>query len=376
MHMDMTSSSGPVAGGAPLGGQLLHPSPGAVPIIHPDFKVLGRLWVPLVFVMPTEGLLRFLAESAHPPSLCMLFQGRKCNFRRKCHQIHVDTQYMMTVTKSLAAVATQNCCRAHGDVASQGHPLFDQWRGTPLEYRVTGWPPVPLSLEWVAVTAFWVRLTKDGPIGRPLFFAPERVCQLHQRGQCSFGAECKYVHICRDWWAEMQQQGRTFPALSPPPGGTPRLGGPTPAVPPQTPELHRWAFGAPVPAAFESEEYASATHRTARLREKIRDVEMRGNHRSYAPVGPRAPPSSDGSHTPYAATAAFHGAIDSCHTDPNGNWGEFFHGSPAPDPLYPNQWAPADDDSSLAAPLLRVGLRSRLLWSRIRASTLEVPADP
>lgn len=37
------------------------------------FNRFHRLWIPLVFVMPTEGLLRFLAESAHPPSLCILF---------------------------------------------------------------------------------------------------------------------------------------------------------------------------------------------------------------------------------------------------------------------------------------------------------------
>ena len=79
---------------------LFQPSAGAVPVLDPELKAYGRLWLPKAWAEPTVGLERCLqgkgqgpvkvgpgagqqpaapgaGDAAHPPSLCLLYQAQR-----------------------------------------------------------------------------------------------------------------------------------------------------------------------------------------------------------------------------------------------------------------------------------------------------------
>mmetsp|Transcript_114800 Transcript_114800/g.199672 ORF Transcript_114800/g.199672 Transcript_114800/m.199672 type:complete len:542 (-) Transcript_114800:788-2413(-) len=183
--------------------KLFHPDAGAVPIIHPDFKALGRLWIPWQFVVRTSGLDRFLSNHPHAPSLCVLFQNGRCNSRDKCNQIHVEVSFAALISQALHVNAVSNCCRMHGDLgsASRKNDIFSTLKTNVIEIRMPDTSSLTVSTERIAVTFFWNRFVKEKR--RVLFFSPDRVCNLHQKNQCKYGVECKNVHVCRQFWSQV-----------------------------------------------------------------------------------------------------------------------------------------------------------------------------
>jgi len=181
--------------------KLFNPDSGAVPIIHPEFKALGRLWIPWQLVVRTSGLERYLTNHPHAPSLCVLFQNGRCNSRDKCNQIHVDVQFATLVSEALHLNAVSNCCRMHGDLGSASNDIFATLKTDIIEIRMPGMQSLTVSTDRVAATFFWNRFVKEKR--RVLFFSPDRVCNLHQQNQCKYGVECKNVHVCRDYWSEV-----------------------------------------------------------------------------------------------------------------------------------------------------------------------------
>jgi len=185
----------------PLLESLFLPSPAATPVIHPDFKELGRLWIPASFVLPTTGLQRFQAQHPHAPSLCTLFQRGKCKSNGRCNQVHIDPDFARVLAGALAACGVSNCCRRHGDPPSLASSPFAALVSNNIEMKLSGQPSIQVPTELIATTFFWNRLSQER---RPsLFFPVERLCLLHQRGQCTFGVECRNVHVCRQWWAQI-----------------------------------------------------------------------------------------------------------------------------------------------------------------------------
>ena len=182
--------------------KLFNPDAGAVPIIHPEFKALGRLWMPWQLVVPTSGLQRYLTNHPHAPSLCVLFQNGRCNSRDKCNQIHVDISFATLVSEALHLNAVSNCCRMHGDLGSASNDIFSALKTDIIEIRLPGMQSLSVSTDRVAATFFWNRFVKESR--RVLFFSPDRVCNLHQQNQCKYGVECKNVHVCRDFWSEVK----------------------------------------------------------------------------------------------------------------------------------------------------------------------------
>ena len=65
-----------------------HPREGAVPVLHPDVKQFGRLWLGAQWICNTMGLRRWW-EWQQPPSVCMLHQRGCCLAGRTCNQIHI-----------------------------------------------------------------------------------------------------------------------------------------------------------------------------------------------------------------------------------------------------------------------------------------------
>ena len=57
---------------------LFQPRPMAVPVIDPQLKQYGRVWLPLEKLQPTNGLARHQSGHPYPLSLCLLFQKQRC----------------------------------------------------------------------------------------------------------------------------------------------------------------------------------------------------------------------------------------------------------------------------------------------------------
>eukprot|EP00668_Euglena_longa_P018993 GGOE01023669.1.p1 GENE.GGOE01023669.1~~GGOE01023669.1.p1 ORF type:complete len:543 (-),score=162.70 GGOE01023669.1:401-2029(-) len=178
---------------------LFAPSDDAVPIIHPEFKPMGRLWIALQWIYPTSGLNRFMEQHPHPPSLCMLFQRGRCNSHAACNQIHVDVRFAHAVAQALQNSTLSNCCKVHGDLPSNNSPNMVKLVDQEVLIERDPLPPLRVPHDCIAMTMFWTRVPKHKR--RPLVISAERICNLHQQFACKFGVECRNVHICREFLA-------------------------------------------------------------------------------------------------------------------------------------------------------------------------------
>ena len=126
-----------------LVSKLFYPVKGTIPIIHPTFKQLGRLWIPLQFVKGTSGLENFYAGHPQAPALCPQSREGSCPNEKNCSLIHIDKAYCTLIEEALLAQDVSNCCRHHGDPAST-HPsnpsggLFSLSELHSVEVRVEG----------------------------------------------------------------------------------------------------------------------------------------------------------------------------------------------------------------------------------------------
>eukprot|EP00906_Rhabdomonas_costata_P000853 RCo001176 len=92
---------------------LFQPSSEAIPVLDPELKAYGRLWLPKAWVELTLGLGRChpsIKGDSHPSSLCLLYQAEKCQAGPHCHQIHVRREGMAAVRAALKVPVVQNCC--------------------------------------------------------------------------------------------------------------------------------------------------------------------------------------------------------------------------------------------------------------------------
>ena len=184
-----------------LVNRLFQPTEDTIPVIHPAFKALGRIWVPWSVLVHTSGLDRVLQNHPHAPSLCILYQNGRCNSWERCNQIHVNRNWAATVWHALQLASVNNCCQTCGDLPSAKHRAFQSLTSLDVVLRVPGMDPIPVPGNRLAATTFWQRMQGQGQ-GRTLFFSPERICMLHQKNKCKYGVECKNVHLCRHLWRD------------------------------------------------------------------------------------------------------------------------------------------------------------------------------
>lgn len=144
-----------------------------------------KLQVPLSAIDPTKALHGRLTV----PSLCLLFQAGRCRQDANCYQLHADP----TVIQALRLEAENQtcCCIRHGDCNEH------LWDFTPTDTRsvsIAGQFAIPLT--HTAFTTGLQRVLRDDRASVPV--NPSAVCRLHgQCDGCRFGADCKFVHVCR-----------------------------------------------------------------------------------------------------------------------------------------------------------------------------------
>jgi|UniRef100_A0A7S4FQM8 hypothetical protein len=191
-------------------GRLFQPSEDAIPVVHPSFKALGRIWVPWSVVEHTSGLDKVLQNRLHAPSLCMLFQNGRCKSWSRCNQIHVGYEWAKEAEYALQKAAVNNCCETCGDLPSAKHRAFQMLSSCDVMLQVPGMDPIPVPVRRLAATTFWQRMQGLTP-GPSLIFTPDRICMLHQKNKCKYGVECKNVHFCRSLWRETLRVIKTTP---------------------------------------------------------------------------------------------------------------------------------------------------------------------
>jgi hypothetical protein len=167
-------------------------SNGSVDIIDPCNRT-GKITVPMEFVEDTRGLVeaRALDASGRPKdlSLCLLFQRGRCNAGARCHQIHVQSQFIERMrTKALMG---RTCCAEHGDYNSLG------LKTSTIPYVLVTSPEEsqPFDVTAFAETAALAPLLSTATRA-PIRVSRSKICRLHLQGRCKFGRDCKNVHLC------------------------------------------------------------------------------------------------------------------------------------------------------------------------------------
>ena len=190
---------------SPLLASLFQPREGALPVIDPHLKHLGRFWIDCKKLVRTEGIARYQVNHPHPPSLCLLYQEGRCNAGSKCNQIHVKRSHMKNLRKALAAAPPSNCCLRHGDLASGRTDVRKLLEEHPLEIKLGRGASVRFPSHAVAITTYWDKYLREPyQIRGVLHVVSSRICNLHQLNQCRYGVDCKNIHLCREFWSSLR----------------------------------------------------------------------------------------------------------------------------------------------------------------------------
>lgn len=79
---------------------LVNAREGAVAVIHPHMRTVGRLWLDVNKIIRTKGYDRGTqtdSNNTRPPTVCLLYQEDRCFAGSRCNQIHVKRNYMQRI---------------------------------------------------------------------------------------------------------------------------------------------------------------------------------------------------------------------------------------------------------------------------------------
>jgi len=170
-------------------------------LIDPTFRG-GLIDVPFNKTLETKGRSDWAKGTLQKDlSLCCLFQRGRCSLHERCHQIHVDTQFMASVRQQNLHVVS--CCRRCKDTASLTSSAVSFF-ATFFNEKVRGItvntaPSVDKKVD-ADMLAFTIGLESwlcDEAKGNVSLTVPTRkICRLHLGGRCKYGKDCKYLHLC------------------------------------------------------------------------------------------------------------------------------------------------------------------------------------
>lgn len=175
-----------------------------VTIIDPAFRT-GKLELPIEKTSATKGRDEWLEGKLRNRdlSLCCLFQKGRCHAQERCHQVHADRDYVISLREQQRG--TVSCCRHCQDTASlsqAGSTFFAKNMPTATSVLITFSEhdePNVVPASRIAFTDGLIQQFHDhgckevnGSISIPV----RRVCRLHAKGVCKYGKDCKNVHVC------------------------------------------------------------------------------------------------------------------------------------------------------------------------------------
>ncbi|AAZ12332.1 zinc finger protein family member, putative [Trypanosoma equiperdum] len=158
-----------------------------IPVVDPQ---RSKLHVPLSSIIPTKAL----GGRVSFPSLCLLFQSGRCLRGASCYQMHIDPQVVQRLRQINESLPY--CCAFHGECNA------NKWDAEANAHRTILIKGAAVPLSRVAYTNGLERFVLKNNASRSLNTCA--VCRLHGKpGGCRYGADCWYVHICRDVLKEL-----------------------------------------------------------------------------------------------------------------------------------------------------------------------------
>lgn len=158
----------------------------------------GKISVPLKYIFETRGVVDHQCNphkrDVKDLSLCLLFMRGRCNAGNRCHQCHVDPEFVERLRAEAAAAC--NCCATHGDIHSSGYTQVTQ------ELHVideSGRPQCFAAADFARtglLDTFLRRACTVGAAGGVVAIPAAKICRLHSQGRCKFGKDCARIHLC------------------------------------------------------------------------------------------------------------------------------------------------------------------------------------
>lgn len=161
----------------------------------------GKISVPLKYIFETRGVIDHQCNphkrDVKDLSLCLLFMRGRCNAGNRCHQCHVDPEFVEKLRAE--AAAARNCCAAHGDIHSSGYSQVAQ------EIHVvdaSGCHQCFAAADFArtgVLDTFLRRVCASGAgsaAGGVVTIPAGKICRLHSEGRCKFGKDCARIHLC------------------------------------------------------------------------------------------------------------------------------------------------------------------------------------
>eukprot|EP00796_Vickermania_ingenoplastis_P010210 gene10210-7154_t len=155
---------------------------GCISVVDPQRR---KLQLPANVIRHTKALGCRLTT----PSLCLLYQAGRCRQGANCYQVHADPE----AVAALRAKAERQlcCCSVHGDANSH------MWNAAAHSHRSISIGRAVIPLDHVAFTAGLQRILSDDRVTVPV--NPSLLCRLQEQPtSCRYGADCKFLHVCRE----------------------------------------------------------------------------------------------------------------------------------------------------------------------------------
>eukprot|EP00760_Papus_ankaliazontas_P000509 PhM_4_TR10087/c3_g1_i1/m.75620/K14787/MRD1, RBM19; multiple RNA-binding domain-containing protein 1 len=130
--------------------------------------------------------LRLRGKVVHLASVCINHQNGTCRANERCNMIHVDRDV-------IRRLRPKSCCALHGHEGSAA-TLARSTRSRRM--LMPSGVEVDVPECRFARTAGW-----DANIMTPVL-QTSMVCRQHQREACGKPTNCKFIHICREFWAQ------------------------------------------------------------------------------------------------------------------------------------------------------------------------------
>jgi hypothetical protein len=179
--------------------ELLHNHEDTIPVTSPEWRWIGCIHIPRKHTRYTVGIER-CKNNGLTGSICQLFRDGKCRAYGLCNQIHVRKKYHTYLDDVLKQ---RGCCFYHKDLASTSrvHMLDILALGNVSVQNSTG-GSTSVPTQFFAYTLFWSLFE----LQTKRAIENKEVCRLHQQGVCNYGWNCRFVHICKQFWNEAEVQ--------------------------------------------------------------------------------------------------------------------------------------------------------------------------
>ena len=125
-------------------------------------------------------------------SLCRLHLNNKCKYREICMQIHITYDCI----KKLKYIMNNkdiynNCCEFHGD-------LYTICNNKIMDNIIINGLNITIQNKYIAKTSYFENINLKNNI-----ISVNDICRAHQQHKCNYFFNCKYVHICRQYYDDI-----------------------------------------------------------------------------------------------------------------------------------------------------------------------------